>query len=175
MVIPALFTGATALTTMQQGIAIIANNIANVNTTAFKASRVHYFDQTYSNAKFGSAPTTTRGGVNPGQVGTGIKMADINAINTQGSLKGTGLASDLAISGEGFFVVTGESIQTLSSASASIDSNFTRNGHFLIDADRNLVTADGSFVLGAMLYEPTSGRIKSVEGYQNITYFTDTV
>ena len=43
MVIPALFTGATALTTMQEGVSVIANNIANVNTTAYKASRVHYF------------------------------------------------------------------------------------------------------------------------------------
>ena len=136
MVIPALFTGATALTTMQQGIAVIANNIANVNTTAFKGSKVHYFDQTYSNAKFGSSPTTVRGGVNPGQVGTGIKMADINTINSQGSLKGTGLASDLAISGEGFFVITDELTQELTSVSSSntFNCNFTRNGHFLVDA-----------------------------------------
>lgn len=175
MVIPSLFTGATALTTMQQGIAVIANNIANVNTTAFKASRVHYGDQTYYNVKFASSPTTTRGGANPGQVGTGIKLADVNTIHTQGSLKNTGLAPDLAISGEGYFVITDELTADISSTNntSTFDGHYTRNGHFLVDADRNLVTSDGAFVMGAMLYETASGRIKSTEGYQNITYYTD--
>lgn len=176
MVIPSLFTGATALTTMQEGISVIANNIANVNTTAYKASRVHYFDQTYSNKKFGSSPTTTRGGLNPGQVGTGIRIADINTIHTQGAMKSTGLATDLGLDGDGFFVVTDELTADLSTNSNNVNTfnaHYTRNGHFLIDADQNLVTADGAFVMGTMLYEPLSARIKSVDGYQNITYFTD--
>jgi flagellar hook protein FlgE len=176
MPIPSLFIGATALTTMQEGISVIANNIANVNTTAYKASRVHYFDQTYSDKKFGSSPTTTRGGLNPGQVGTGIKIADINTIHSQGALKSTGLASDLAMNGDGFFVVTDEltaDLSTNSNNANTFNAHYTRNGHFLVDADQNMVTSDGAFVMGTMLYEPLSARIKSVDSYQNITYFTD--
>ena len=176
MVIPSLFIGATALTTMQEGIAVIANNIANVNTTGYKASRVHYFDQTYSDKKFGSSPTTTRGGLNPGQTGTGIKIADINTIHSQGALRSTGLASDLAMNGDGFFVVTDELTSDLSTNSNNVNTfnaHYTRNGHFLVDADQNVVTSDGAFVMGVMLYEPLSGRIKSVDTYQNVTYFSD--
>lgn len=171
-----LFIGATALTTMQEGISVIANNIANVNTTAFKSSMVHYSDQKYAQVKFGSAPTSNRGGVNPGRIGTGITLSDINTSFTQGPLKTTGLASDLAIAGDGFFVVTNEISADLNSTSNNanaFNANFTRAGHFLVDANQHLVSADGSYVMGAMLYEPLSGRIKSVDGYQNITYYTD--
>ena len=176
MVMPSLFTGATALTTMQNGISVIANNIANVNTTGFKSSRVHFFDQTYSDIKFSSSPTTTRGGINPGQAGTGIVLADINTMHTQGALQNTGLASDLALSGDGYFVVTDEltsDLATNSNTNNTFNAHYSRNGHFLIDANQNLVTSDGAYVMGAMLYDPLSGRVNSVDGYQNITYFTD--
>ncbi|MCE2928581.1 MAG: flagellar hook-basal body complex protein, partial [Candidatus Caenarcaniphilales bacterium] len=170
MVIPALFTGAGALTRQQDAVAIIANNIANVNTTGFKVSRVHFSEDTNNLLDPASSPTTTKGGTNPTEIGTGMKISDVNTLFTQGSLKNTGLASDLALSGQGFFVVS----NSMEESDTSIeDPLYTRDGHFLIDSDQNLVAADGAKVLGATIFDTLTGRVKSVDGYSNITYFTD--
>ncbi len=84
---------------------VVGNNIANVNTAGFKASRVTFADalsQTFSGA---SAPTTDRGGTNPVQVGLGMNLRSIDVLHTQGALQSTGKITDFAIQGSGFFVV----------------------------------------------------------------------
>lgn len=170
MPIPSLFTGAGALTIQQNAISVIANNIANVNTTGFKVSRVHFAESINNSLRPASSASLTKGGTNPMQVGTGLSLSDVNTVYSQGSLKTTGLASDLALSGNGFFVVS----RATTDGSSNINTpEFTRDGHFLVDADNNLVTADGSKVIGAQLYDPATGRIKSVDSYSGVTYFTD--
>jgi flagellar hook protein FlgE len=168
MVIPSLFTGAGALTTQQTAISVIANNIANANTTSFKSSRVHFSEETSNLLTPASSPSSSRGGTNPNQVGTGMRVSDISPLFTQGSLKNTGLATDLAISGQGFFVV---SSPMLDDESTINNPQFTRDGHFAIDKVGNLVSADGSRVLGATIYNSSDGRIKDLDGYSNISYF----
>ncbi len=170
MPIPSLFTAAGALTVQQNAISVIANNIANVNTTSFKASSVHFAEETNNLLRPSSSASSTKGGTNPAQIGTGLKLSDINTIFSQGALKNTGLATDLALSGNGFFVVSNA---TEEGSSSLISPEFTRDGHFLLDSESNLVTADGAKVIGATIYDNGTGKIKSISGYSAITYFTD--
>lgn len=170
MVIPSLFTGAGALTTQQSAISVIANNIANVNTTGFKGSRVHFTEETNNLLSPASAPSASRGGTNPNEVGTGMRVSDINTVFSQGSLKNTGLPSDLAISGDGFFVVSNAMTDDDTTIQNAL---YTRDGHFNVDKNGNLTAADGSRVIGATVYHSVGGRVKSVDGYSNISYFMD--
>jgi flagellar hook protein FlgE len=169
MPIPSLFTGAAALTNQQTAISVIANNIANVNTTAYKGSQVHFSEETNNIFKAASSPTAARGGTNPSEVGTGVRVSDINTVFTQGSLKNTGSVTDLAISGSGFFAVTGSTIN----GEDIQNVQYTRAGHFKLDADNNMVTATGEKVVAATLYSDLTQAIKSIDGYSSITYFTD--
>lgn len=170
MPIPSLFTGAGALTTQQNAINVIANNIANVNTTAFKNSKTHFVEETNNIFRPASSPTGTSGGTNPNEIGTGMKLSDINTIFSQGSLKNTGFATDMAVSGSGFFVVSGS---TEDDSTQINTPQYTRDGHFLIDSDEHLVNAAGEKVMGAMLYDSQTGEIRSVPNYSAITYFSD--
>jgi flagellar hook protein FlgE len=117
---------------------VLGHNIANVNTYGFKKSRVSFQDilsQTISGA---AAPTAQKGGVNPRQVGLGMTIASIDKVFTQGSLQTTGLNLDLAIQGDGFFIVNrGE------------ETYYTRSGAFALDRDGTLVNpANGMRVQG---------------------------
>lgn len=170
MPIPSLFTGAGALTVQQNAISVIANNIANVNTTAFKSSNVHFAEEISNSIRAASSSTGTRGGTNPAQVGTGMSLSDVSTNFAQGSLKNTGAVTDMALSGNGFFVVSGSMEDDASSIS---DGKYTRDGHFLLDAQGNLTTAGGDRVIGATLYNPFTGEAKSISGYGAVTYFSD--
>lgn len=100
-----LNNGVAALKVFSKSLEVIGDNIANVNTTAFKASHANYEDS-FSDVLQRSAPsdgtTANRDGI---QAGTGVNLASIRAKFTQGSIQATGNASDLAISGGGFFMV----------------------------------------------------------------------
>lgn len=100
-----LYSGVAGLINHQVRMDVLGNNIANVNTYGFKKSRVSFQDilsQTMSGA---AAPTAEKGGVNPKQVGLGMTIASIDKVFTQGSLQTTGLNLDLAVQGDGFFVL----------------------------------------------------------------------
>ncbi len=98
-------SGVSALRTFMKGLEVIGNNIANVNTTAYKASKASYADS-FSNILQRSAPSTASSGNTAFMgVGTGVTLAGISANFTQGSLESTGKGSDLGISGNGFFIV----------------------------------------------------------------------
>jgi flagellar hook protein FlgE len=136
-----MFSGVSGLRAHQTRMDVIGNNIANVNTVGFKSGRVTFqeiFSQTIRGA---AAPDTAtgRGGTNPMQVGLGISVASIDTIHTRGSLQRTDNPTDLAIDGEGFFIVKGGDSDTY---------RFTRAGNFGIDKLGNLVTADGMNVYG---------------------------
>src|SRR5947209_4953603 len=101
----ALYTGLSGLDVNQTRMNVIGNNIANVNTTAFKSSRALFSPQFYVTDTGGAAPTADFGGTNPSQRGLGAQVATIEKDFTGGAISSTGKATDMAIQGNGFFVV----------------------------------------------------------------------
>ena len=133
----AMFTGLTGLTAHARQLDVIGNNIANVNTTAFKSNRMMFssaFSRTFS---LGSAPTADTGGTNPGQIGQGVNIAGTQRDFRTGAINATGDARDLAIEGKGFFVVERNGAQL-----------YTRDGSFRQNASQDLVGIDGVHVKG---------------------------
>lgn len=140
-----MFSGVSGLRSHQTKMDVIGNNISNVNTVAFKSGRVT-FEQVFSQTLQGaSAPDalTGRGGTNPMQVGLGIGVSTIDTIMTNGSVQRTDNPTDLAIEGDGFFIVKGGTADTF---------RFTRAGNFGIDKVGNLVTGGGLNVYGWQVY-----------------------
>ncbi|MBE3577402.1 MAG: flagellar hook protein FlgE [Limnochordales bacterium] len=134
-----LYSGISGLKSHQVDLDVIAQNIANVNTPGYKAGRVLFADLLYQTLKDAQAPSASRGGTNPVQAGMGVGVAAIDMLMGQGILQPTGIASDLAIDGEGFFAVQDSAGATL----------LTRAGAFRLDTDGYLVHApSGSRLLG---------------------------
>ncbi len=136
-----MFSGVSGLRAHQTRMDVIGNNIANVNTVGFKSSRVTFQEVFTQTLKGSSAPDseTGRGGTNPMQVGLGISVASVDTLFTRGSLQRTDNPTDLAIEGDGFFIVRGGDADTY---------RFTRAGNFGIDKLGNVVAANGMNVLG---------------------------
>ena len=132
-----LYSGISGLRAHQTMLDVTGNNIANVNTQGFKASSVEFQDTLSQMTKGASAPTSASGGSNPAQVGLGVQVAGITTNFTQGSSQATGKATDMMISGDGFFVVQ-QGGETL----------YTRAGSLGQDAQGRLVTPDGALVQG---------------------------
>lgn len=135
-----LTSGVSALRSFTKGLEVIGNNIANVNTAGYKGSKVS-FAESFSNTLRSSAPSDgTASNSSSMQVGTGVRLSQITARHTQGALSSTGVATDLGISGSGFFRVR----NPLDGAEF-----VTRAGDFRIDDSGFLVTAQGYRVQGA--------------------------
>jgi len=136
-----MFSGVSGLKGHQTRMDVIGNNIANVNTTGFKASRVTFADMISQNLSGASAPQGTIGGVNPKQIGLGMSVASTDLLYTNGSVQSTGKNTDIAISrGDGLFVV-----------SRGNEKYYTRNGAFEFDAQGNLtIPSTGLYVQGYM-------------------------
>ena len=134
----AMYTGLTGLNVNQTRIETIGNNIANVNTNAFKGSRTLFQTQFAQTLSEGTAPSDTSGGTNPMQVGLGALVATTQRTTTPGSLETTGLPGDLALEGPGYFVVR----------DAGGREYYTRDGAFSLNAQNQLVSADGLHVRG---------------------------
>ena len=132
-----LFSGVSGMRAHQTMLDVVGNNIANVNTVGYKASSVEFEDTLSQALKAAGAPQNGQGGTNPAQVGLGVQTAAINTSFTQGSAEATGVATDLMIQGDGFFVVNHGGQQV-----------YTRNGAFTFDAKGNLTTANGALVQG---------------------------
>jgi len=133
-----MFAGVSGLRNHQIRMDVIGNNIANVNTVAFKSGRVNFQDIFSQTIRGASAPTVTAGGTNPQQVGLGMAVAAIDTLHIQGNLQLTGKVTDVGIQGNGFFV--------LRSGGQYI---FTRAGTFDQDAGGYLVnTSNGLRVQG---------------------------
>ncbi len=141
-----MFSGVAGLRSHQTRLDVIGNNIANVNTVGFKASRVT-FQEVFSQTLRGSgAPdaATGRGGTNPMQVGLGMGVASVDALFTRGSVQRTDNPTDLSIEGEGMFVIRGGSNDAY---------RFTRAGNFTVDKMGNLVASNGMSVYGWHYHE----------------------
>ena len=133
----AMYTGLTGMNVNQTRIATIGNNIANVNTTAFKSSRTLFQTQFSQLISAGSAPGAALGGVNPTQIGFGAMVGTTQKDMGSGGIETTGVPSDLAIDGAGFFVVQ----------SPAGKVGYTRDGSFTLDS-ANRLTYDGYTVRG---------------------------
>ena len=131
----ALSIAATGMSAQETNVEVIANNIANINTTAFKRSRAEFTDLTYQVERLQGVPN--RGRDNPvpegSRLGLGVRSAAIRNLHMQGTMANTGNTYDLAINGRGWFQIQGPNAQTL----------YTRAGAFNVNADSQLVTADG--------------------------------
>ncbi|MCL2809750.1 MAG: flagellar hook protein FlgE, partial [Treponema sp.] len=138
-----LFSGVSGLQNHQTRMDVVGNNIANINTTGFKRGRVNFQDIIYQQMQGAARPTETLGGVNPKEIGLGMSIASIDTIHIQGSLQATYNQTDLAITGNGFFVLDDAGKQL-----------FTRAGAFSLDADGIMVNpANGMKVMGWMARE----------------------
>ena len=134
----ALLAGVASIKAQQTRMNVIGNNLANVNTTAYKSSSVTFQDMIAQTITGASRPNATLGGRNPLQFGLGVSVAGTNVDNGQGSLNATNRPTDLAIQGNGYFMV---------SNGATI--SYTRDGSFGLDANGDLVQrATGQRVLG---------------------------
>lgn len=135
----AIFAGVSGLRNEQLGMDVIGNNIANINTMGFKAGRARFQEQFSQLLQAGSPGGNGLGGTNPVQLGLGSQVAGIDNLFTQGNLQTTGLGTDLALQGDGFFI--------LGNGQSNV---YSRAGAFSFDANGNLV-------------DPSSGLI--VQGY----------
>lgn len=136
----AMFAGVSGLKVHQTRLDVIGNNIANVNTAGYKASRATFQEMLSQTIRGATAPTDARGGSNPLQVGLGVQLGSIDVKHTQGNTQTTGYGTDLAIEGDGFFVL-GEGENRV----------YTRAGIFGLDngTEGNLVSlVNGQRVLG---------------------------
>lgn len=127
----------SSLKNHQTRMDVIGNNIANVNTVAFKSGRVTFKDTYSQMTRTPSGTSDNRGGINPAQVGLGMNISSIDNAMDKGNMDVTNIGTDVYINGEGFFMVE------------SADGRFyTRDGNFSIDEEGYLTTQDGRFVLG---------------------------
>jgi flagellar hook protein FlgE len=127
-----MYSGISGMKNFQTKLDVIGNNIANVNTYGFKKGRVTFKDTMNQTISGASAAQNGKGGKNPMQVGLGSTIATIDTIDTQSSLQTTGRSLDLAISGDGYFVVKQGDAQF-----------YTRAGNFYLDEEGTLVNGDG--------------------------------
>lgn len=127
----------TGLSNFQKMLDVVANNIANVNTSGYKSSTVNFQELYAQTLRPATGPNPATGGSNALQVGLGSSLASIDSVMTQGVLQVTDNPTDLAISGEGYFVVDG-----------GANDVYTRNGHFNLDASGGLVDSGGRALKG---------------------------
>ncbi len=130
----ALYTGVSGLLAHQRRLDVVAANIANINTVGYRSSRVIFQDLFSTTLHGGSGAVGGFGGINPQQVGLGVGTASIDVDHGEGSLINTGISSDLAIQGNGFFILYD-----------GTETSYTRDGSFKLNAD-------------GVLVDPSSGR-----------------
>ncbi len=136
----ALFTGLGGLNVNSRRLEVIGNNISNVNTTAFKSNRMLFSSAFNRTVSLGTGPTANSGGTNPGQVGLGVTMAGTQRNFNNGAISPTGINTDLAIEGDGFFVVERNEEQF-----------YTRAGSFQLNSNNDLVSLSGDRVQGYVI------------------------
>jgi flagellar basal-body rod protein FlgG len=138
----ALAIAATGMSAQETNVEVIANNIANVSTTGFKRSRAEFTDLLYQTERLQGVSSRGNDNTVPegAQLGLGVRMAAVRSLDTQGTLTSTGNTYDLALTGTGWFQVTGPNSQTL----------YTRDGSFNVNGTGQLCTTDGYLVSPAI-------------------------
>ena len=140
-----MFIGRQGIAAHQKAINLTTNNIANVNSIAFKKSSIGFASGISDVSSLGGAPTATSGGVNSKVFGSGASADFVSTTFSQGSLRQVGDTANLALQGRGFFVVSPTSNVTDNARNEFV---YTRDGTFDIDADGNLVNSAGQFIMG---------------------------
>ncbi len=145
-----MYSGVAGLKTHQTKMDVIGNNIANVNTTAYKAQQINFSDLMYQTTQNASGATATTGGVNAKQIGLGSMSASIStAIESQGATQTTNNPFDIMINGNQFFVVN-----------SGTQNLYTRDGSFYVDGDGNLaMQSKGFYVMGWKAEEDDTGAL----------------
>ncbi|HEY5347917.1 MAG TPA: flagellar hook-basal body complex protein, partial [Rhizomicrobium sp.] len=144
----ALSIAATGMLAQQTNVEVIANNLANMNTTGFKAQRAEFQDLLYQNIQTPGAESSDNGSVLSSgiQVGTGVRTAAVYRITSQGDLTSTSNQYDVAIQGPGYFTIT----------QPDGTEAYTRAGIFALSPQGQLVTQDGSVVAPGIAIPPTA-------------------
>lgn len=142
-----LFSGISGLKAHQQMMDVVSNNIANVNTAGFKSSNIVFEDALSQLLRAAGASTATSGGLDPTQIGLGVKLSAVQQNFAQGSTQITNKSTDLMVNGDGFFVLDDGGIQV-----------YSRAGAFTLDSDGYLVSPNGMYVQG---YAATNGAISA--------------
>src|SRR5688572_14107469 len=150
MAVGSFSAGLSGLNANAQYLSVIGNNLANINTIGFKSSGVTFMDLVSQTVGGSSA--------NPMQVGLGVVTGAISPVFSQGAIENTREPTNVAIQGNGFFVVKGQSGQA-----------YTRAGNFTFNSDGKLVTPDGYFVQGYTQIDPTTGKVISTGQPTDIT------
>lgn len=138
-----LYSAVSGLKNQQTKMDVIGNNISNVSTVSYKTQRVTFKDMLSQTLQDAASPTEGLGGSNAKQVGLGVAVGSIDTDMSQGSLDSTGISSDLALDGNGFFIVAKTDNND---STKTIDVKYTRAGAFTLDSSGNLVTSDGYHV-----------------------------
>lgn len=186
--IRAMYAGISGLKVNQEKLDVVGNNIANVNTTAYKYQRMRFQNTLSQSVSQGTSPSNSVGGTNPVQIGLGTQVGGIDTVTTQGNLQPTSRNLDFAVDGAGYFVVglgTNDSsialndpnadtnIITMDSANTTLSTiDYTRDGAFTTDNYGNLVTSDGYRVMGYALKTDTEAgpSVSHTNGEPTITY-----
>jgi len=146
-----LFSGVSGLQSHQIAMDVESNNIANVNTIGFKYSRANFSDLLAQTNQIATAPQGDLGGKNNVQIGLGATVASITRIHSQGSIQNTDKNTDVAIQGDGFFILSGDDGNTY---------KYSRSGDFKFDANGNFVDNNG-FVIQGWLRDEITGNVDS--------------
>lgn len=153
-----LFSGVTGLQSHQIAMDVESNNIANVNTIGYKYSRANFSDLLAQTNQIATAPQGQLGGKNAVQIGLGTTVSSITRIHSQGSIQNTDKNTDVAIQGDGFFIVSSDGGNTY---------KYTRSGDFKFDAGGNFVDNNG-FIVQGWLRDQTTGLVDSTAPISNI-------
>ena len=153
-----LWSGVSGLKSEQEGMDVVGNNVANVNTIGFKKGRINFVDVLSQTMSAATGPEGNIGGKNATQIGLGVTVAVVDNIFSQGSLQATSKITDLAIQGDGFFIVSDDGGKTY---------RYTRAGDFSFDANGNLVNPEGFIVQGWMANDETH-KINTAASIENI-------
>lgn len=176
-----MYSGISGMRVNQTKLDVTGNNIANVGTTAFKGQRVRFQDMLSQNAGRALGASLNMGGVNPKQVGLGVQLAGIDTMVSQGMMQPTGRNLDMAVDGEGYFMVARGPVAFDGSSDDSkisvVDNTiektngrdvlYTRDGSFTLDSEGNLLTSDGYRVLG---FSVTDGTTDAIDPSGNINF-----
>jgi flagellar hook protein FlgE len=143
-----MFSGISGMKAFKSSLDVIGNNIANVNTTAYKAGRAAFKELLAQTMLPASAPSAISGGTNPSQVGLGVIIGSIDTDQGQGSMLATGRGTDLAIEGNGLFAL-GNNSRVF----------YSRDGSFSLDAEHNLVSSSSGLLVLGWTADPTTGLV----------------
>jgi flagellar hook protein FlgE len=162
-----MYSGVSGLRTHQQMMDVTGNNIANVSTTGFKSSATVFQDTLSQTIQGAAAPTPTTppfGGTNPAQIGLGVRLGGISTNLAQGSSQLTGRATDLAVQGDGYFVIK-----------TGAENLYTRAGSFSMDAKGQLVTPAGGLVQGKTAEVDGAGKLVLTGGRTTMAAASGTI